>query len=51
MTQTANQAVVAVYRNHADAEEAVRHLQQGGIPMKQVSIIGRDWQVREDVQG
>lgn len=46
-----DQSVVAVYRNHADAEDAVRLLQKGGIPMEKTSIIGRDWQVREDVQG
>ncbi|MCW3097302.1 MAG: hypothetical protein JWL77_2920 [Chthonomonadaceae bacterium] len=46
-----DQSVVAVYRNHNDAEEAVRLLQKGGIPMEKTSIIGRDWQMREDVQG
>jgi len=46
-----DQSVVAVYRNHREAEEAVRLLQQGGIPMANMSIIGRNWQVREDVQG
>jgi uncharacterized membrane protein len=51
MAVTENQSVVAVYRNHADAEEAVRRLQRGGIPMQKVSIIGRDWRVREDVEG
>ncbi len=51
MDQTADQSVVAVFRNHADAEEAVRLLQRGGIPMNKVSIIGKDWRVREDVQG
>lgn len=48
---TTDQAVVSVYKNHFDAEEAVRTLQRSGIPMDRVSIIGRDWQVREDVQG
>lgn len=51
MAIATEQAAVAVYRNHADAEEAVRHLQQGGVPINRISIIGRDWQVREDVQG
>lgn len=48
---TFDQSVVAVFRSHADAEEAVRLLQRGGIPMSKISIIGRDWQVREDVEG
>src|SRR5688572_18188889 len=51
MTETSNQTVVAVYRNHDDAEAAVRQLADAGIPVEKVSIIGRDWQVREDVQG
>ena len=46
-----DQTVVAVYRSHDDAEEAVRRLENGGIPMDRISIVGRDWQVREDVQG
>jgi uncharacterized membrane protein len=45
------QTVVAVYRSHEDAEEAVRRLEDGGIPMDRISIVGRDWQVRQDVQG
>ncbi len=51
MTTGANQAVVAVYKSHNEAEEAVRQLQKAGVPMNQVSIIGKDWQAREDVQG
>lgn len=51
MTETNDQAVVASYRNHEDAEEAVRKLTDGGVPVKHVSIIGRHWQVREDMQG
>lgn len=48
---TTDGATVAVYRKHSDAEDAVRRLRQGGIPMQSVSIVGRDWQLREDVQG
>jgi uncharacterized membrane protein len=44
-------ATVAVYHTHQAAEEAVRRLQNSGIPVNRISIIGRDWQVREDVQG
>jgi len=49
--QGLNESVVAVYKNHQQAEEAVRKLERAGIPMKKVSIIGRDFQLRENVQG
>ena len=45
------QSAVAVYHSHEAAEDAVRQLQHAGLPMNIISIIGRDWQVREDVQG
>ena len=38
--------VIAVYPDHASAEDAVRRLQQEGIPMQDVSIIGKDFQAR-----
>jgi hypothetical protein len=44
-------SVVAVYRHHSDAEDAVRRLQRAGIPMQEISIIGRNFELREDVQG
>jgi len=49
--EKATSSVVAVFRNHSDAEEAVRKLEQGGVPIQKISIIGRDFQLREDVQG
>ncbi len=51
MSISFDQAVVASYLNHNDAEEAVRRLSAGGLPMGKISIIGRDFQVHEDVQG
>jgi hypothetical protein len=45
------ESIVAVYKRHEDAEDAVRKLERAGIPMKNISIIGRDFQLREDVQG
>ena len=45
------ESIVAVYKKHEDAEEAVRKLERAGIPIKNVSIIGRNFQLREDVQG
>jgi hypothetical protein len=49
--EKATSSVVAVFRNHSDAEEAVRKLETGGIPIQKISIIGRDFQLKEDVQG
>ena len=36
--------VVAVYPDHASAEEAVRRLVKDGFSMQNVSIVGRDFQ-------
>jgi hypothetical protein len=47
----ANQAVVATYTRHSDAEAAVRTLVAAGIPIKTISIIGRNFETHEDVQG
>jgi uncharacterized membrane protein len=47
----ATNSVVAVYRNHNDAEEAVHRLERAGIPLQKISIIGRNFQIREDIQG
>jgi hypothetical protein len=44
-------SVVAVYRHHAEAEDAVNRLERAGIPMQKDSIIGRNFELREDVQG
>lgn len=39
--------VIAVCPNHASAEDAVRRLQKDGIPMQNISIIGKDFQTVE----
>src|SRR5580765_4492562 len=45
-TQPEGQAtVIAVYPDHASAEEAVRRLHKEGIPMQNLSIIGKDFQL------
>jgi hypothetical protein len=44
-------AVVAVYVNHAGAEEAVKVLQSEGIDMRTLSIIGKDTHTEEHVVG
>ena len=51
MTLSFDQAVVAGYRSHHEAETAVRLLAKDGLPMDKISIIGRDFETREDVQG
>jgi hypothetical protein len=44
-------AVIAVYPDHATAEEAVHALHQAGIPPTRISILGKDWQARQALQG
>ena len=44
-------SVIAVYPNHDSAEDAVRRLQAEGIDMKNVSIIGKDFQAVEKPVG
>lgn len=47
-TKTDGRAVViATYPDHASAEDAVRRLQKDGVPMRDLSIIGKDFQAVE----
>ena len=46
-----DQAVIASYRSHPDAEAAVRRLSEGGLPITHISIIGRHFETHEDIQG
>ena len=46
-----NNSVVTIYNSHSEAEAAVRELQQSGFEMKQLSIVGRDYQTEEHVVG
>jgi hypothetical protein len=48
---TKDDAVVAVYANHAEAEGAVQELQRGGYDMKKLSIVGKDYHTEEHVVG
>jgi uncharacterized membrane protein len=51
-TKTDTQAtVIAMYSDHASAEDAVRRLQKEGIPMQNLSIIGKDFQAVEQPLG
>ena len=44
-------AVVAVYASHLEAEAAVKELQRGGIDMHSLSIVGKDTHTDEHVVG
>ena len=44
-------AVVAIYASHVEAEEALEELQSGGIDMKTLSIVGKDTHTDEHVVG
>jgi hypothetical protein len=46
-----DQPVVAGYRNHFDATTAVRCLAAGGFALNKISIIGRNFETHEDIQG
>ncbi len=46
-----DQPVIATYLTHDAAEAAVRCLADGGLPISHVSIIGRHFQTREDIEG
>ena|SRR5580698_7502675 len=48
---TNNNAVVAIYKSHAEAEAAVKELQRSGFDMKKLSIVGRDYHTDEHVVG
>jgi hypothetical protein len=47
----AGTSVVAVYPDHASAETAVRLLHKEGFAMRDLSIVGRDFQVSEEPVG
>jgi hypothetical protein len=51
MPVASDQSVVASYRDHTAAEAAVRRLAAGGLPVETISIIGRNFETREDIQG
>jgi hypothetical protein len=40
-------ALVAVYTTHAEAENAVKELQRGGVDMRALSIVGKDTHTEE----
>ncbi|MBS1856293.1 MAG: permease [Acidobacteria bacterium] len=48
---TRDDAIVAVYQTHVDAEHAVQELRRGGFDMKKLSIVGKDYHTEENVVG
>jgi hypothetical protein len=48
---TENNAVVAIYKSHGEAEAAIKELQSSGFNLKQLSIVGRDYETDENVVG
>jgi uncharacterized membrane protein len=44
-------AAVALYDTHEEAEKAVKDLQKVGFDMQKLSIVGKDYQLEEDVIG
>jgi len=48
---TKNNAVVAIYKSHAEAETAIKELQHSGFDMRKLSIVGRDYHTDEHVIG
>jgi uncharacterized membrane protein len=44
-------AVVAIYNTHTEAEDAVRELQRSGFDMRQLSIVGKDYHTEDHVVG
>jgi len=44
-------SVVASFKSHEEAEEAIRELQQDGFDMKKLSIVGKDAHTEEHVVG
>ena len=44
-------SVVAVYRTHTEADQAVKELQRGGVDMHKLSIMGKGYHTDEQVVG
>jgi uncharacterized membrane protein len=46
-----NNSIVAIYRQHSDADLAIKELQRGGIDMHELSIVGKGYHTDEQVVG
>jgi len=51
ITKSAKTTILATYPDHTAAENAVKMLQKDGLPMKQLSIVGSDFQTIEKPVG
>ena len=51
MTALQKNVTVGVFRSHAEAEAAIKQLQLARFDMEKLSIIGKDYETREDVVG
>jgi hypothetical protein len=48
---TNENAIVAVYNSHVEAEQAVDHMKGSGFDMTKLSIVGKDYHTEENVVG
>lgn len=48
---TKENAAVAIYNTHTQAEAAIKELQKSGVDMKKLSILGKDYHAEENVVG
>jgi hypothetical protein len=46
-----NNSVVAIYRQHSDADLAIKELQRGGVDLHKLSIVGKGYHTDEQVVG
>lgn len=44
-------SVVAVYRSHMEADQALKELQSGGVDMRKLSIVGKGYHTEEHAVG
>jgi hypothetical protein len=51
MSVNEKNSVVGVFDTHGKAEEAVKALDRAGLPMKQLSIVGKDYHTDQHVVG
>lgn len=51
MPKQEENSVVAVFGQHASAEDAIKELKDGGFDIKKLAVVGRDYQTEEDVVG
>jgi hypothetical protein len=51
MKMSIENSVVAIYRQHNDAEAAIKELQRGGVDMRKLSIAGKGYHTEEQVVG